>query len=381
MRNFAVCIALALSPVSPLIAQNAPAEKADAKAQSPEELIERIDAILNEDGPPEVVSEQQLAGILKKTIKEVDRIAAKFRQLYPEHPLRWQLRFHEAMMLSMREQAGLEVPKGTTILSILDEILAASDAAPDVKLSAASNKLEFLSSEVFEKRVTLETWEKEASAFMKANPDYADMVVIAEMHAELVGEIAPTRLESLLADYAASKDPVVAEMARDKQSEAKVKAELKSKPLDLKFTALDGREVDMEKLRGKVVLVDFWATWCGPCMAELPNVLKAYDALKAKGFEIVGISLDEEKSELEKIIKRKKIAWPQYFDGSGWDNKIAKRFGITAVPTMWLVDQKGMVVDANVRGELAAKVEKLLAPPEPAEVPVAAPKADEPPPK
>jgi thiol-disulfide isomerase/thioredoxin len=201
------------------------------------------------------------------------------------------------------------------------------------------------------------------------------MVVVAEMHAELVGEFAPTRLESLLAEYAASKNPVVAEMAQDKQAEAKMKSELKSKPLDLKFTALDGREVDMEKLRGKVVLVDFWATWCGPCMAELPNVLKTYDALHAKGFEIVGISLDEEKDELEKIIKRKKIAWPQYFDGTGWDNRIAKRFGITAVPTMWLVDQKGMLVDANVRGDLAAKVEKLLAPPPPppSEIPVPVP--------
>lgn len=133
------------------------------------------------------------------------------------------------------------------------------------------------------------------------------------------------------------------------------------KPVDIAFTAVDGREVDLSKMKGKVVLVDFWATWCGPCMGEVPNVKAAYEKLHDKGFEIVGISFDKDKDKLESTLKDQGMTWPQYFDGLFWNNKLGQKYGINSIPAMWLVDKKGNLRDINARGALEEKVTKLLA--------------------
>ena len=140
-----------------------------------------------------------------------------------------------------------------------------------------------------------------------------------------------------------------------------VMSKLKTEPLDLKFTALDGTKVDLVKMRGKVVLIDFWATWCGPCVQEVPNLVKAYENLHSKGFEIVGVSLDQDKAKLEGFLKEKGMTWLQYFDGKGWQNEISSRFGIQSIPAMWLINKKGMLVSTNARPKLQEQVEKLLA--------------------
>ncbi|HET7535549.1 MAG TPA: TlpA disulfide reductase family protein, partial [Candidatus Didemnitutus sp.] len=144
-------------------------------------------------------------------------------------------------------------------------------------------------------------------------------------------------------------------------------------PLELKFKAIDGRDVDLAQLRGKVVLVDFWATWCGPCVREIPNVVATYGKYHDKGFEIVGISFDQA-PDAAKPAKRQKTAeqvaaftqaknmpWPQYYDGLYWNNAFGKQYGIRAIPAMFLVDQKGMIISTNARGKkLESEVKRLL---------------------
>src|SRR5437867_5710218 len=131
-------------------------------------------------------------------------------------------------------------------------------------------------------------------------------------------------------------------------------------PLAFKFTALDGREVDLEGMRGKVVLIDCWATWCPPCLREMPRVKAAYDRFHSKGFEVVGISSDDDREALEKFVKENRIPWPQYFDGKGELNAFALKFDVGGIPTIWLLDRKGVLRDLNAVNNLAGKIEMLL---------------------
>eukprot|EP00808_Paulinella_micropora_P023990 g42322.t1 len=134
-----------------------------------------------------------------------------------------------------------------------------------------------------------------------------------------------------------------------------------SKPISLSFTATDGTKVDLEEYKGKVVLLDFWATWCPPCVGEVPNLVAAHKQYKDKGFAIIGISLDENKAAMEKFTKQHEMTWPQYFDGLGWNNKIIGRFGIRSIPAMWLIDKEGKLITTNARGRsLHSHLAKLL---------------------
>ena len=133
-----------------------------------------------------------------------------------------------------------------------------------------------------------------------------------------------------------------------------------------KETSADGTVIDLAAYRGKVVLVDFWATWCGPCVAELPHVREAYEKYHAQGFEIVGISLDKEADKLAAFIKENHMSWPQFFDGQGWKNKLAQAYGINSIPATFLLDREGKIVAKGLRGDaLSRKLGELLAAPAP----------------
>jgi thiol-disulfide isomerase/thioredoxin len=131
---------------------------------------------------------------------------------------------------------------------------------------------------------------------------------------------------------------------------------------DFSFTDLNAKKVDLADYKGKVVLVDFWATWCGPCRAELPNVKETLAQYGEKGFAIIGVSLDSDRQKLLDFVQKENMTWPQYFDGKGWQCELGQRYGIMSIPATFLVDGKGVVRYLGVRGKaLGEKVAELLA--------------------
>jgi peroxiredoxin len=131
---------------------------------------------------------------------------------------------------------------------------------------------------------------------------------------------------------------------------------------DLSVPLLEGARWSLRDRKGKVVLVDFWATWCRPCLKEFPVLREIYTRFADRGFEIVGISLDENLAALRSFLEREKLPWIIGFSGSGWDDPAARVYGVDAIPSTWLIDRHGVLREAGLRGEaLRDAVARLVA--------------------
>jgi thiol-disulfide isomerase/thioredoxin len=174
-------------------------------------------------------------------------------------------------------------------------------------------------------------------------------------------------IELVATRFADSKDEKLASEAKETVEDSQKRLNLVGQPLNVTGRMLDGQPFDPASLSGKVVLIDFWATWCGPCLAEIPNIKKYYDLYKDKGFEVIGYNLDEKPADVEQFFATQKLPWATIMSHDleriGFSSPLAVHCGVKSIPFLILLDTEGKVVALHTRGEkLGEKLAELLGP-------------------
>jgi thiol-disulfide isomerase/thioredoxin len=190
-------------------------------------------------------------------------------------------------------------------------------------------------------------------------PDADRSATLLSSYMGLFGKVHPDEVAKEWASFSSCRSPKAAELAR-----VKIRFfELAKQPLELKFKAIDGRDVDVAAYHGRIVIINFWATWCKPCIDEIPTLRRLYEKYHDRGLEVIGISLDrtDDREKLREVVVGERLMWPQYCDGKVWQNEIASYFAVHALPTSFLVGKDGKITEIDVGAlKLQSEIDRLL---------------------
>ena len=284
---------------------------------SSEEVYTKLTAEIEADA-------KNVSGTPEQQMRTFEQIAAKlelFRSKYPKSPEALDAAFQlGAMRAGMQQWAQTQ--------KYLEEFVAGAGSDPQHKEKLAYSH--FYLAEAY----------KNGGKYDKAEGEY----------------------KIVLRDYSAVNQRLTAYVQTSLAGlDSEKKLAIGGEPIHFDVKSISGQKLSPAAYKGKVLLIDFWATWCGPCVAEMPNVKSVYAKYHGKGFEIVGISLDQSRDKLDTYLQRQDIKWPQYFDGKYWNNDIAVSYGVKSIPATFLVDKKGKIRYKSLRGkQLEQAVAELL---------------------
>ncbi|MFM7244873.1 MAG: TlpA family protein disulfide reductase [Planctomycetaceae bacterium] len=325
---------------------------------TPEQLLEFVGGLM----PPKVQPKSReevltyVRGVAAVSVQAADKILAAVKADDPLFEKAATLKLQSLMRLGQfgDEQAAVEMGKFAAVL--------ATNPNPDLAMEAkrlliVADAQQMFGAEKFDAAPALVA---QAAELLKAAPgDQKTAALVMQLVGALEqipgGEaVAANALKTFGPILESSPDERIKELGASFAGKLRL-LELPGKPMEINGALLGGGTFDQKSLAGKVVLVDFWATWCGPCVAEIPNMLEQYEKYHDKGFEVVGISLDEEKDKVDAFVADKKIPWPIIYAGKGWQDPIAQFYGISGIPQLILIGRDGNVITLNARGEALGK--------------------------
>jgi thiol-disulfide isomerase/thioredoxin len=360
--GFALAVAgwlvVSLSTRGPLPAQAAEGQSKSDSARPAERILADIDAVevprLDPDKRGDTQAMTEFLLKRKAALARRGELVLELFRGYPDHPRLLVLftdRWQNLLLTSS------DAPVDPRFAAELDEVIA---GAKDDKLKADAA--------FFKAILEVQNSTGDAEAILKTVEKFIEFAPKDERGAMLLKSVAdeldgsPRQAELLKRIAANYPDSRFAESAKVSLK----KLESVGKPFALEFTdAISGTKVAMKNLKGKVVVVDFWATWCGPCVHEMPTMKELYSRFHGQNVEFIGVSLDEPREEggldkLKDFVTRNGITWPQYYQGKGWESEFSSSWAIDAIPAVFVVDQQGNLYSTNARGRLEEIIPELL---------------------
>jgi thiol-disulfide isomerase/thioredoxin len=294
------------------------------------------------------------AKAFQEFVTDLRATAELFAKKYPTDPRRWEAR----LTADRLTQKVANAKPQAEVERLYREAATAADAPAEIKARARLGLIqmhrEALKDESPKEKV--QAVEAEIISFANDFPKHETLPALQASRGTLWERRDHAKAATILEDLSKNEN---VEVAKEAAAQLRFK-NIQREPLPLTFTALDGTVFDLAEQRGKVVLVYFWSSNSGACVADMPGIVATYEKYRDQGFEIAGICHDTNRDRTLAFVSEKNMTWPEFFDGKGPRNPFSSSYAVRTVPTMWLINKKGFVAFTDARGELEDLVKKLL---------------------